>query len=1028
MGLQPRLPGRLAALALLLGLLLAVARAADFPTNCTNVPRRPEPLSTFSHHTIDRPLTSRLEPPAPTGIFSGDTALLPSTNAQLPDAGWEQARDTCEGLGAILATLDDAADLELVSNLLAPLGLTSTNLWLARTAMLAALVCWVTFFSRPPAAPRSPFSVVHQVCPSTRDPTLLFPNPDQSSRQAAPSTSLGLITINALHGFWHRLLAANLIRDILASLTCDEGCPDDADCILGTCVCRAPFFESDGQGGCRARCGSNDLLSLLLQVPCGNHRVGNQSLSCAGTDLVRDTAACLLEPVERILDLALEVIPLNDWLEAAEALAFPLLETLTESELNALAQIWDLPIVSAVGLDDAAVAVLRVTANLLNQTMLAASESVFQPFLLPLDLPLKSLIYIIEHTLNSLSKLLLGEYLWIEYGNGYILTQFAQTSMWNTSTSWQVLYPELDGVVRADVVLPFEAFQLAHQAYLLTLPNGTEAPAAGEGTDEGDGHGEAAATWIPTATIIYFEDARMFPLLPTLANFSMSNHSITTNSTTGTNNTINGTSPTANATSEPAVDYSALELVRSPILSITLMDLPADSDLSASPVKMHFTGFNSSDFFPICAWWDAGRWNTSGCTTIVLSDHDIDCVCTHLTSFAVLTGAPTTGASRGGGRGGSTEDKMAEEIGASGGADSTTALSAAEARAMGVLSLVLVSLSMLGAIAALAVIVFGWHAARPYHHNLVLLSLVLLGVYVLFFVVALAAPSDDTNCTAVAWLLHFAVVLLMFASTCQAYQFRQDFVVVFANTQRTAIMRRFGLALALALVVCGLSAAVAPRDYGSDQACFLSPGGLAIWFLWGPCALALLINIVIFLAVLQSIARESRDVSRSKAIWVAMGAFPIALSLGWLLAVWLILYPSLTAEVAFIVVNCPQGLLLFFVFVFRDDRLWKQARHQLVRWWTDSEHSSSLPYTEKPPSSTGSTRVSRASTPTLHTDEQGPLSRRSSVSSSGSRFVLTRPHFKKGPMMSMISEARLYELDDSDEEHQEVRVCQAYDV
>jgi len=122
---------------------------------------------------------------------------------------------------------------------------------------------------------------------------------------------------------------------------------------------------------------------------------------------------------------------------------------------------------------------------------------------------------------------------------------------------------------------------------------------------------------------------------------------------------------------------------------------------------------------------------------------------------------------------------------------------------------------------------------------------------------------------------------------------------------------------------------VVKSDFISENMCFLKPGGLPFWiFFFAPLVIALLVNVVFFVLVLNVI-KDSKSVQVSekalllRQIKAAVGVM-VLLGTGWLFGVLMVIpepNTQITLQYIFILLNSSQGICVFLFYVVLNEQV-----------------------------------------------------------------------------------------------------------
>ena len=340
---------------------------------------------------------------------------------------------------------------------------------------------------------------------------------------------------------------------------------------------------------------------------------------------------------------------------------------------------------------------------------------------------------------------------------------------------------------------------------------------------------------------------------------------------------------------------------------------------SGTPTAADLPGARPS----LCSFWQfaaggaGGRWSQDGCRQLVSAStaNRTVCQCDHLTNFAVLAGASSSGPS-----------------------SSRAARLASEALDVLTYAGLAISVPCLLLVVAAYVLV---PSART-QNKIVLMNIAgCLAVALVCLAGALLTTSRGAGCTAVAMLLHFALLAAFGWMLVQGLLTYQHFVEVFGRPRLAFRPGRLSLFVySASLVVVAVTYGVLGADsYGTAEACWLDTEHGAIWAFLGPMLLVTAVNAGIVVRASVELRRERRNQEKmgqrkrqaaseaAKRILVNNLTLFSVLGVTWLLAVAVIAsHGHVVPAYAFTICNVFQGVGILYFNVYRDQLLWKKVR------------------------------------------------------------------------------------------------------
>nr|XP_006814219.1 PREDICTED: latrophilin-3-like [Saccoglossus kowalevskii] len=258
--------------------------------------------------------------------------------------------------------------------------------------------------------------------------------------------------------------------------------------------------------------------------------------------------------------------------------------------------------------------------------------------------------------------------------------------------------------------------------------------------------------------------------------------------------------------------------INTPIMSVTIHP-EAVGETFSKDVRILFSNTNTSFFSPECVFLDENYlWSDRGCHTGTTTESSTECICNHLTNFAVLMSV------------------------------NNIELSAADETALTIITYVGCSLSLICLLLALALLLYLRELTST---RIIILKnlIVALMMAEMLFITGINATHNETLCTVVAVLLHYLYLAVFSWMLVQGVQLFMKIRKVFNSNIRVLYFCLFGWGFPA--IVVGITLALDYRGYGTDSHCWLSVERDTIWAFVGPALLVILVNTVVLILVIK---------------------------------------------------------------------------------------------------------------------------------------------------------------------------------
>ncbi|KAG7460266.1 hypothetical protein MATL_G00219720 [Megalops atlanticus] len=288
-----------------------------------------------------------------------------------------------------------------------------------------------------------------------------------------------------------------------------------------------------------------------------------------------------------------------------------------------------------------------------------------------------------------------------------------------------------------------------------------------------------------------------------------------------------------------------------------------------------------------CVYWDAeihgGAWSEEGCNATQSNSTHTVCVCTHLSSFAVLMALYDM------------KDSFQLQL------------------------ITWVGLSISLVCLLLSIITFSCVRSIQGTRNTIHLHLCIsLFLADLIFLAGISSTKNKVGCACVAGLLHF-LFLAAFCWMClEGVQLYRMVVLVFNTTLRSRYLMAAGYGLPAAIVA--ISAITNANGYGTDRHCWLSLEGGFIWSFFGPVCIIIIVNSFFFMITVWKLAEKFNSLNpdlstlrKIKTFTVTAVAQLCVLGIMWIFGSLQFEESTLPMSYLFTIFNSLQGALVFLM-------------------------------------------------------------------------------------------------------------------
>ncbi|XP_019864498.1 PREDICTED: adhesion G-protein coupled receptor F1-like [Amphimedon queenslandica] len=353
----------------------------------------------------------------------------------------------------------------------------------------------------------------------------------------------------------------------------------------------------------------------------------------------------------------------------------------------------------------------------------------------------------------------------------------------------------------------------------------------------------------------------------------------------------------------------------------------------AEPIK--------ENFIPKCHFWNTTEnvWSDVGIETLVLSDVDILCNTSHLTSFAVLV----------------DHQGLIESASSSTAHNGTSIIPSTELQALSIVGYIGPSISLLCLIIALVIMIYlrkEMNVNFLYHVHLNLCISLLLGLTVFLFGLETAIHYD--------WLCSIVAVLLHYLFLCVFAWMLAEGITLFITVVHVWGMKllKWQISLLTAwgipLFIVAVSFGIRHDLYGTDNYCWLSSQKGLVWAFLGPALAIAVINTIFLMVTMIQLVRvirnkfdhrkNSKNLKTVKsAIFGAIVLFPL-LGITWIIGVFAVSQNTTVFLWLFTICNSLQGVFILIFHVLRHKTVltWIVRKYPCMDKWIEVHTSSEV--------------------------------------------------------------------------------------
>ncbi|EDV21267.1 uncharacterized protein TRIADDRAFT_60121 [Trichoplax adhaerens] len=196
-------------------------------------------------------------------------------------------------------------------------------------------------------------------------------------------------------------------------------------------------------------------------------------------------------------------------------------------------------------------------------------------------------------------------------------------------------------------------------------------------------------------------------------------------------------------------------------------------------------------------------------------------------------------------------------------------------------------------------------------HDLYLRYITYIGYSISLFALLIMIMILISNKSSLAWMMIEAIVLMQRISSLRK------------NMNPKVLRVYFISGWALPAVIVSVSASTGISAYGNSEYCWIESTSYQMWLFVGPVILVVSCNFTIAAAAIRSLfsikamVRKS-EIQKFKAGIKAVTSLAFLFGLSWIFGILLYSTNDIVFAYLFTILNCPQGLLIFYFHCFRD--------------------------------------------------------------------------------------------------------------
>ena len=385
---------------------------------------------------------------------------------------------------------------------------------------------------------------------------------------------------------------------------------------------------------------------------------------------------------------------------------------------------------------------------------------------------------------------------------------------------------------------------------------------------------------------------------------------------------------------------------------------------------------SSGGYFEKCGYWNTelGEWAFDGLSAIRDNPNFFICLVSHFTSFSVLIKPNPI----------SNDTSVAEQL------------------ALSIVTYIFCTISLIALIVSITIfLLLGKELFKKDLYMVHLNFAIALTVSLLFFIFGVqTAKNNAIACGIIAGILHYFFLSVFSWSLCEAILVLYMLFVLFAPRRIYPFLMVLGWGLPVPIVA--ITVGIRWFNYGVEgQYCWLSTENGTVWSFIGPALTVVLINMVLLVIavtrILTALRMKMRQMTRLKqARAAAFGSFILVPILGipWIVAVLNFFVSVSLFQWIFVILNTPQGLMFFLLYVLNNKELLKKVFYR--RRASAKESASESPRAQRSEYSARGSKIDKFKKQSLY-------SRKSEISMFGPDSPLGEKELKLGAEEDLVT-------------------------
>ncbi|KAL8581715.1 hypothetical protein ACOMHN_043133 [Nucella lapillus] len=229
-----------------------------------------------------------------------------------------------------------------------------------------------------------------------------------------------------------------------------------------------------------------------------------------------------------------------------------------------------------------------------------------------------------------------------------------------------------------------------------------------------------------------------------------------------------------------------------------------------------------------------------------------------------------------------------------------------------------------------------------------------------------------------AVLLHYLWLVVFCLMLCEGLDIFISIVIIFPT--KSVLLKLLLMAYGVPLIIIGASMGITQLEgYGGDDFCWLSLKNNLLWAFVGPALAALLANFVFVALVIRALLSTTAMITkanreRAKSVVRAICVMTPILGLAWIFGVMAVNHDTVLFQVLFVVFNSLQGLMIFIFHCLLSKQVRegfeKKRRQRMAKHSGDSAASKYVSQKRTSESSVSSNDMGKSTSPFIQADRQ----------------------------------------------------------